>query len=129
MTNLKGYITNTDIDAERVIAEYHGLWEERVFRISKGTLEMYPMFHFTDRRIEAHVCTCFIVCKIYKELERLVGFNKIAMSVDHVLDAAKTITTIRIKMPENGSCFTKTLFLTEKHLAIKTLCNQPESVS
>ena len=47
MTNLKGYITNTDIDAERVIAEYHGLWEERVFRISKGTLEMYPMFHFT----------------------------------------------------------------------------------
>ena len=45
------------------------------------------------------------------------------MSVDHVLDAAKTITTIRIKMPENGS------FLTEKHLAIKTLCNQPESVS
>ena len=73
---------------------------ERVFRISKGTLEMYPMFHFTERRIEAHVCTCFIVCKIYKELERLVGFNKIAMSVDHVLDAAKTITTIRIKMPD-----------------------------
>ena len=57
MTNLKGYITNTDIDAERVIAEYHGLWEERVFRISKGTLEMYPMFHLTERRIEAHVCT------------------------------------------------------------------------
>ena len=23
---LKGYITNTDLDAERVIAEYHGLW-------------------------------------------------------------------------------------------------------
>ena len=65
------------------------------------------------------------LCKIYKELERLVGFNKIAMSVDHVLDAAKTITTIRIKMPENGSCFTKTLFLTEKHLAIKTLVTSP----
>lgn len=37
------------------------------------------------------------------------------------LDAAKTITTIRIKMPENGTYFTKTLFLTEKHLAIKSL--------
>jgi hypothetical protein len=43
------------------------------------------------------------------------------MSVDHVLDAAKTITTIRIKMPENGSFFTKTLFLTKKQLAIKPL--------
>ena len=32
---LKGYITNTDLDAERVIAEYHGLWVvERAFRIS-----------------------------------------------------------------------------------------------
>lgn len=59
--------------------------------------------------------------KVYKELERLIGINKIDMSVDLVLDAAKTITTIRIKMPENGTYFTKTLFLTEKHLAIKSL--------
>ena len=46
---LKGYITNTDLDTERVIAEYHGLWVvERAFRVSKGTLEMRPMFHFTE---------------------------------------------------------------------------------
>ena len=58
---LKGYITNTDLDTELVIAEYHGLWVvERAFRVSKGTLEMRPMFHFTERRIEAHVCICFI---------------------------------------------------------------------
>lgn len=119
---LKGYITNTELDAERVITEYHGLWVvERAFRISKGTLDMRPMFHFTERRIEAHICICFIAYKVYKELERLIGINNIAMSVDQALDAAKTITTIRIKMPENGTFFTKTLFLTEKHLAIKPL--------
>ena len=124
---LKGYITNTDLDAERVIAQYHGLWVvERAFRISKGTLEMRPIFHFTERRIEAHICICFIAYKVYKELERLIGINKIDMSVDHVLDAAKTITTIRIKMPENGTYFTKTLFLTEKHLAIKSLFDPPK---
>ena len=43
------------------------------------------------------------------------------MSVDKVLEAAKTITTIRVRMPENGTYFTKTLFLTEKHLAVKPL--------
>ena len=119
---LKGYITNTDIDAEQVIAQYHGLWVvERAFRISKGTLEMRPMFHFTERRIEAHVCICFIGYKVYKELERLIAINNIGMSVDKVLDAAKTITTIKIRMPENGTYFTKTLFLTKKHLAIKPL--------
>ena len=119
---LKGYITNTDIDAKQVIAQYHGLWVvERAFRISKGTLEMRPMFHFTERRIEAHICICFIAYKVYKELERLIAINNIGMSVDKVLDAAKTITTIKIRMPENGTYFTKTLFLTKKHLAIKPL--------
>ncbi len=121
---LKGYITNTDINAECVIDQYHGLWVvERAFRISKGTLEMRPMFHFTERRIEAHICICFIAYKVYKELERLISINKIDMSVDHVLDIAKTITTIKIKLPKNGTFFTKTLFLTEKHLAIKPLFN------
>ncbi len=127
---LKGYITNTDLDAERVIAQYHGLWVvERAFRISKGALEMRPMFHFTERRIEAHICICFIAYKIYKELERLIAVNKIGMSVDHVLDAAKTITTIKIKLPENGTYFTKTLFLTEKHLAIKPLFDLTNAIS
>ena len=59
-------------------------------------------------------------------MKRLIGINKIDMGVDHVLDTAKTITTIRIKMPENGTCFTKTLFLTEKHLAIKSLFDPPK---
>ncbi|WP_444544367.1 IS1634 family transposase, partial [Prevotella lacticifex] len=56
---LKGYITNTDLSGEDVIKQYTGLWVvERAFRISKGNLEMRPMFHFTERRIEAHVCIC-----------------------------------------------------------------------
>ena len=79
------------------------------------------MFHFTERRIEAHVCICFIAYKVYKELERLIAINKIGMSVDKVLDAAKTITTIRVRLPENRTTFTKTLFLTEQHYAVKPL--------
>ncbi len=127
---LKGYITNTNLDAERVIDQYHGLWVvERAFRISKGTLEMRTMFHFTERRIEAHICICFIAYKVYKELERLIAINKIGMSVDHVLDVAKTITTIKIRMPENGAFFTKTLFLTDKYRTIKSLFDLPEANS
>ena len=50
---LKGYITNTDLPGKEVISQYHGLWVvERAFRIGKGTLEMRPMFHFTEKRIE-----------------------------------------------------------------------------
>ena len=93
-----------------------------VSKYFKGNrVQMRSMFHFTERRIEAHVCICFIAYKVYKELERLIAINKIGMSVDKVLEAAKTITTIRVRMPENGTYFTKTLFLTEKHLAVKPL--------
>lgn len=82
---------------------------------------MRPMFHFTERRIEAHVCICFIAYKVYKELERIIKLKGINMSVGHVLDAAKTITTIRVRLPENGKCINKTMFLTEKHHAIEPL--------
>jgi transposase len=119
---LKGYITNTTLDPAKVVSEYKGLWVvERAFRISKGSLEMRPMFHFTERRIEAHVCICFIAYKVYKELERVIKLKGIELSVGKVLDAAKTITTIRVNMPENRKVYTKTLFLTEKHQAIKLL--------
>mgnify|MGYP006959865299 CR=1 FL=1 len=43
------------------------------------------------------------------------------MSVDHVLNVAKTITTIKIQMPKNGAFFTKTLFPTDKHRTIMSL--------
>ena len=82
-----------------VYEQYNGLWVvEKAFRITKGTLEIRPMFHFTPRRIEAHVCICFVAYKVYKELERVLKTNKINLSVDKVLNIAKTITTIKVKL-------------------------------
>ncbi len=58
---LKGYVTNTELDARTVIESHHGLFEvEAAFRVGKSTLEMRPIFHFTERRIEAHICICFM---------------------------------------------------------------------
>ena len=119
---LKGYITNTELDADCVVTQYHGLWVvERAFRISKGTLDMRPMFHFTERRIEAHVCICFVAYKVYKELERIIKQTGINLSVDEVLKIAKTIITVRVNMPQNRDVYIKTLFLTERQRAIEPL--------
>lgn len=124
---LKGYITNTTLDAARVISEYRGLWVvERAFRISKGTLDMRPIFHFTERRIEAHVCICFAAYKVYKELERIIKMIGIDRSVEQVIDISKTITTIRINMPQNRKTYTKTLFLTDTQKAISRLFDEAE---
>ena len=76
------------------------------------------MFHFTERRIEAHVCLCFVALKVYKELERILRVIKFDMSVDKVLDISKTLSTITIALP-NGETAIKTLFLTHDQKLIE----------
>lgn len=106
---LKGYLTNTDIPTGDIFTAYHNLWNvEKAFRIAKSKIEIRPVFHFTRRRIEAHLCICFVALKIYKELERLLKRANIGMSVDKVLNMAKTVTTITIKMPD-GQKVTRTM--------------------
>ena len=113
---LKGYLTNTKLGAKEVYEQYRGLWViERAYRVTKGTLEMRPMFHFTAKRIEAHVCICFVAYKVYKELERILKLSGINLSVDKVLNIAKTITTLKIKLPASGETLTKTMLLTPKY--------------
>ena len=118
---LKGYLTNTSLSMEEIYGAYHNLWQiERSFRIAKSKIEIRPMFHFTHRRIQAHVCICFVALKVYKELERLLKKSDIRLSVDKVLAMAKTVTTIEIQLPKNKSILRKTLIM-KRHKPIKSL--------
>ena len=122
---LKGYITNTDLCAETVYKQYRDLWFiERAYRVTKGTLQMRPMFHFTPKRIEAHVCICFVAYKVYKELERVLKQSEIPLSVDKVLNIAKTITTVRVKLPKSKKTLSKTMVLTSRHRQVAPLLNE-----
>jgi transposase len=121
---LKGYLTNTTIPVEQVYSAYHNLWHvERAFRIAKSKIEIRPMFHFTRRRIEAHVCICFVALKVYKELERMLKMSDIKMSVDKVLALAKTVTTIQVKLPLNKEVYTQTMLMA-RHQKIAKLFNE-----
>lgn len=118
---LKGYLTNTDIPASEVYRAYHNLWHvERAFRIAKSKIEIRPMFHFTRRRIEAHVCICFVALKVYKELERLLKLSSINMSVDKVLALAQTIVTIQMTLPNSKQVVNKTMLM-KRHRRIAVL--------
>ena len=50
----------------------------------------------------------------------------INLSVDAVLDIAKTIITININLPENGQRFVKTMFLTDRQRTIMPLFNNTQ---
>ena len=59
--------------------------------------------------------------KVYKELKRIIRIAKIDLSVASVLRIAKTIATVRINLPNNGTVMQQTLLLTPDHCKIKPL--------
>ena len=84
---------------------------------------MRPIFHFTEKRIQAHICICFVAYKVYKELQRRMKGKGMTMSVDKALEIAKTVTTIRIRVPGTGVIKEQTLRLTPEQQSIAPLIN------
>ena len=81
------------------------------------------MFHFTRKRIKAHICICFVALKVYKELERMLNVSEINMSIDKVLALAKTIATLQIKLPLNKDVYTQTMLMA-RHQKIAKLFDE-----
>ncbi len=79
-------------------------WTDCTTRNGKSNLEMRPMLHFTPKRIEAHICISFVAYMVYKALVYILRVMEIGMSVDMVLLIAKTITTLKIRLP-NGELY------------------------
>ena len=101
---LKGYITNTKLNKDEVIAHYGHLWKiEKAFRISKTDLRIRPIYHRLRHRIEAHICIAFCAYKIYKELDRQLKAAKSDLSPEKAIDIANTIFKITIETPLSNS--------------------------
>jgi transposase len=99
---LKGYITNTTLSVDAVIDSYSNLWHiEKAFRMSKSDLEIRPIYHFTKRRIEAHISISFVAYTIYKELERLLYKHKAPFSVKTARDIIRNMYQIEIELPNS----------------------------
>ena len=68
---LHGVITNRkDLPLAEIISQYHGLWQvEESFRISKHDLRIRPIYHWTPRRVRAHIAICFMALSCIRHLE------------------------------------------------------------
>jgi transposase len=52
---------NKTLTATDVLSQYKQLFKiEQTFRTFKSHLETRPVFHWTDKRIEGHICLCYI---------------------------------------------------------------------
>ena len=119
---LKGYLTNTNLSKDKVIENYSHLWKiEKAFRVSKHDLKIRPIYHRLQHRIEAHIIINFTSYKIYRELERQLKEKKSNLSAEKAIEIAKTIYSIRIRVPSTKKAITKTLILNEEQKSLADL--------
>lgn len=118
---LKGYLTNSTLSNEQILQNYKQLWLiEKAFRIAKTDLKIRPVYHYKQRRIEAHICLNFIAYKVYKELERQLKEKKSDLSPEKVIEIAQSIYEIEAKSPDNKT-HVKRLVLSKEHLKIQEI--------
>lgn len=60
---------NQNLKSIEIISQYKSLWQiEETFRISKHNLRFRPIYHYTAKRIKAHIAICFISLTLVRNL-------------------------------------------------------------
>jgi len=101
---IKGIVSNSKtLTPLQQITHYSGLWQvEETFRISKHDLKMRPVYHWTDRRIKAHIAICFMAlsCIRFAEYEIAARYKK--MSPVEIRKQLKQVQTSILKDQSTG---------------------------
>ncbi|MCF6242772.1 MAG: IS1634 family transposase [Bacteroidales bacterium] len=83
---LHGILTNVkDLKAEKLLEQYHGLWQvEESFRIHKHDLLIRPIFHWTAKRIKAHIAMVYMSFSLIRFLQHKLNKKSIKLSPEKV---------------------------------------------
>ena len=84
---LHGIITNCKTEpASELLERYRGLWQiEAAFRVNKHDLRMRPVYHWTEPRIRAHICICFIAYALLKQaIYKIKAVKQISLSCEQL---------------------------------------------
>ena len=120
---LKGYLTNTKLNCDEIIASYKNLWQvEKAFRMSKSDLRFRPIFHYKQRRIQAHILICFVAFAVYKELERQLVINQIDLSPEKAIKQLKEIQELRYELPKSKKQVSHLLLLNDLQRNLLKIC-------
>ncbi len=86
---------NYELTDKKIGSSYKDLWQiERAFRTLKSPLAVDPMFHWTEKRIRAHIFVCFIALQIYLLMRQHLKEKKQNISIQNMLDELDQIHSI-----------------------------------
>lgn len=92
------YTNNKTLSSLEIFENYKLLWQiEESFRCLKSTLDIRPMFHWTDDRIEGHIAMCFISFYILRVIQKKLSDNSdLNISPDKIFTELSDIKVVKL---------------------------------
>jgi transposase len=83
------------LGAEEIVRAYMQLQEvERAFRALKSLVKVRPMFHWAERRVEAHIFICFLAYLLAKALELKLRAAGLQLTATRALDLLSRLQAV-----------------------------------
>ena len=84
--------SKTGMSVNDILEAHHTLWKiEESFRIMKSTMEVRPIFHWTEKRIKGHFVVCFLSFLLERTLELTLKENNIKASSERIREALNSL--------------------------------------
>lgn len=97
-----------DLSPLEVLSAYHTLWKiEESFRIMKSTLEVQPIFHWTETRIKGHFVACFLAFLLERTLELKLKSAEEPSSCEQIREALNSMNFSKVDI-DDKTYFIKT---------------------
>lgn len=99
---LHGIITNDKTTkALDLLHRYRNLWViEESFRINKHTLAMRPIYHFSLKRISAHILICYLAFAVTRYIHQDINDPEDPISIEGIREALAMVETSILKDKE-----------------------------
>jgi len=119
--------TNTTLSSEEIAKAYKGLSQiEQGFRALKSAIEIGPMYHWTTKRIRAHVFVCVLALTV--EIACQKTFQKLGLSFSQSVEALKSIDVSKTTLGKKSFLLTSEPSDTAKQLFNALDCKLPKKV-
>jgi transposase len=88
--------SSKQLSAKQILSGYHSLWKiEEFFRIMKHTIEVRPVYHWTEKRIKGHLVVSFLSFLFMRGLETVLNKD---VSTERIKEALRSITLTGFKI-------------------------------
>jgi transposase len=119
--------TDTDLPAVEVARLYLGLAIiEQGWREIKGVLEVRPLRHWLDRRVQAHLLICMLAYLLEQMLELRLKKGEVAMTGPRAVESFRSIVLNEVEIGKSGVRQQVVSDLRTEHKAVLTAAGLDE---